>query len=148
ENSALKSTKNPWDLNVVPGGSSGGSAAAIAARLCPIALGSDTGGSIRQPASFCNIVGFKPTYGMVSRYGLVAYGSSLDVIGPMGTSVDDVALAMSVISGHCPKDSTSLPDQSDDFLATPDNTPLTLGVPWKFLENLAPEPRMIFENSL
>lgn len=150
ENSALQKTRNPWNLNCAPGGSSGGSAAAVAARMCPIALGSDTGGSVRLPASFCGIVGFKPTYGRVSRYGLVAYGSSLDQIGPLTTSVSDAALVMEVIGRHCQKDSTSLEENAEDYLNHSLDTikGMKIGVPWQFLQNLSDEPRRAFEKAI
>jgi aspartyl-tRNA(Asn)/glutamyl-tRNA(Gln) amidotransferase subunit A len=115
ENSGLKTTRNPWNLDCVPGGSSGGSAAAVAADMCLGALGSDTGGSIRQPASHCGVVGIKPTYGRVSRFGLVAFASSLDQIGPLTKSVEDAGIVLEAISGHDPKDSTSAPEAVPDF---------------------------------
>ena len=150
ENSALQITKNPWKLTCSPGGSSGGSAAAIASRLCPIALGSDTGGSIRQPASLCGVYGFKPTYGRVSRYGLVAFGSSLDQIGPFANYVEDIALMMEIIGRHSEKDSTSTFKEPDVIVAHL-NKPvkgLKIGVPWHFLEGLNQEVRKSFDETL
>jgi aspartyl-tRNA(Asn)/glutamyl-tRNA(Gln) amidotransferase subunit A len=137
ENSAFKKTRNPWDLERVPGGSSGGSAAAVAARMAPLALGSDTGGSIRQPAALCGIVGVKPTYGRVSRYGLVAFASSLDQIGPLARSVEDAALLSSVLFGKDERDATSADAPVPDFVAAlPEGArDLRIGVPWKFLES-------------
>ncbi|MDH3216521.1 MAG: Asp-tRNA(Asn)/Glu-tRNA(Gln) amidotransferase subunit GatA [Candidatus Krumholzibacteria bacterium] len=136
ENSAFGPTRNPWSSEHAPGGSSGGSAAAVAADMAIVSLGSDTGGSIRQPASFCGVVGMKPTYGRVSRYGLVAFASSLDQIGPVTKSVEDSALMLNVMCGEDANDATSLPGAVPDFAANLDNglKGLTFGVPRDFLE--------------
>ncbi|MCK6456435.1 MAG: Asp-tRNA(Asn)/Glu-tRNA(Gln) amidotransferase subunit GatA [Phycisphaerae bacterium] len=141
ENSALRPTRNPWDPQRVPGGSSGGSAVAVAARAVPIALGSDTGGSIRQPASLCGVCGLKPTYGRVSRYGLVAFASSLDQVGPFATDVHDLALVLSVIAGHDARDSTAVDEPLPDYAAELDRPPgkLRIGrVREHFAEGLDP----------
>ncbi|MBI4054954.1 MAG: Asp-tRNA(Asn)/Glu-tRNA(Gln) amidotransferase subunit GatA [Elusimicrobia bacterium] len=135
ENSAYFPTRNPWDLRRVPGGSSGGSAAAVACRMAPLALGSDTGGSIRQPAALCGVVGLKPTYGAVSRYGLIAFASSLDQIGPLANDVADLALLFRVIGGHDPKDSTSLAGAPADEELTrlkPQISGLRIGLPREY----------------
>jgi len=152
ENSALFPTKNPWDTSRSPGGSSGGSAASVAARFAPLSLGSDTGGSVRLPASYCGLVGFKPTYGRVSRYGLVAFGSSLDQIGPLATNVKDAALLMEVIGKHCEYDSTSLPTPSEEYLdqleSRSDLKGLKVGIPRSLLKDLSGEPKRLFEESV
>ena len=134
ENSAFFPTRNPWDLERVPGGSSGGPAAAVAASECIYSLGSDTGGSIRQPASLCGVVGLKPTYGLVSRYGLVAFASSLDQIGPITKDVTDCAMALNAIAGHDPKDSTSLKFEVPDYTGSlgGDLRGLRIGVPVEY----------------
>lgn len=150
ENSAYHKTKNPWDLSCTPGGSSGGSAAAVAARFCPLALGSDTGGSIRQPAAFCGIVGYKPTYGRVSRYGLVAFASSLDQIGPFSNYVADTALVMEVIGRHCKNDSTSLNIPQEPYSKNLSHSleGALIGVPWRFLEELPEKSKQNFADSM
>ncbi len=130
ENSGYQVTANPWDTSRVPGGSSGGSAAAVAADECLVALGSDTGGSIRQPASLCGVVGMKPTYGLVSRFGLVAYASSLDQIGPFSRRVEDAAILLQAIAGYDAKDSTSLNVDIPDYCQalTPDLKGVKVGI--------------------
>ncbi len=142
ENSFFGPTRNPWDLQRVPGGSSGGSAAVVAADEAIWALGSDTGGSIRQPAAFCGVVGVKPTYGRVSRYGLIAFASSLDQIGPLAKSVADAALLLQVIAGHDPRDSTSADVPVPDFTAClgEDIKGMTIGIPKEyFIEGIDPQ---------
>jgi len=134
ENSAVHTTRNPWDTDRIPGGSSGGSAAAVAAGMVPLALGSDTGGSVRQPAGLCGVIGLKPTYGRVSRYGLIAFGSSFDQIGPFARTVADAALLLQVISGHDARDSTSADRPVPDFAPPADDRldGMTFGLPREF----------------
>lgn len=151
EHSYFKITKNPWDLSKVPGGSSGGSAAAVAANLVPWALGSDTGGSIRQPASFCGVVGLKPTYGLVSRYGLVAFASSLDQIGPITKDVRDSALLLNIIAGHDKKDTTSVNKEKIDYTKCLKNDVkgLKIGVPKEFFgEGINAEVKKMLQKSI
>lgn len=151
ENSAFGPSRNPWDVERIPGGSSGGSAVAVAAGLAPVALGSDTGGSIRQPAAMCGIFGLKPTYGRVSRYGLLAFASSLDQIGPMSRGVHDAALLLNVIAGPDPADSTAAPEPVPDFThaLTGDVRDLRIGVPSEILdEGVDPDVRRAFSSSL
>ena len=151
EYSAFKVTKNPWNLNTVPGGSSGGSAAAVAANMVPWALGSDTGGSIRQPASLCGVVGLKPTYGLVSRYGIVAFASSLDQIGPITKDVKDAAMLLNIISGHDEKDTTSVNKEKIDYTKALKNDVkgLKIGVPKEFFaEGINPEVKEKLEQAI
>ena len=151
ENSAFFPTRNPWDLDRVPGGSSGGSAAAVATDEAIYALGSDTGGSIRQPAGFCSVVGLKPTYGRVSRFGLVAFASSLDQIGPITKNVTDCTLVLNAIAGHDPSDSTSAPYPVPDYTKSlvPDLKGLRLGIPREyFVEGMQKEVRTSIEAAI
>ena len=151
EYSAFKKTCNPWNLNKVPGGSSGGSAAAVAAGLVPWALGSDTGGSIRQPASFCGVVGLKPTYGLVSRFGLVAFASSLDQIGPITKDVKDSAMLLNLIAGHDEKDTTSINVEKKDYTKALKNDVkgLKIGIPKEYFgEGINPEVKKALETAI
>jgi aspartyl-tRNA(Asn)/glutamyl-tRNA(Gln) amidotransferase subunit A len=151
ENSAFFTTHNPWDLSRVPGGSSGGSAASVAAGEAVYALGSDTGGSIRQPAGFCSVTGLKPTYGRVSRYGLVAFASSLDQIGPLTQDVTDSAIVMNAISGYDDRDSTSVPCETPDYTRSlkSDLKGIRLGVPKEyFVEGMDPEVKSDIETAI
>ena len=150
ENSAYQKTRNPVDHERVPGGSSGGSAAAVAADMAPWALGSDTGGSIRQPAAFCGVVGLKPTYGRVSRYGLIAMASSLDQVGPLAKSVEDAAIILSRISGHDPLDATSAESGGkfyEDYLSG-DMAGKKIGIPKEFMEGLDDNIKKVFQNAI
>ncbi len=151
ENSAYKICRNPWDKGCVPGGSSGGSAAAVAAGLCAGTLGTDTGGSIRQPAAFCGIVGVKPTYGRVSRYGVIAFASSLDQVGPMARTVEDAALLLQTIAGHDPKDATSLSAPVPNYLEAlgGDIKGLRIGLPKEyFVEQTDPRVAKVIDQAL
>ncbi len=151
ENSGFHTTSNPWDTERIPGGSSGGSAAAVAADECIAALGSDTGGSIRQPAALCGVVGLKPTYGRVSRYGLVAFASSLDQIGPITKNVHDAAILMNIISGRDQMDSTSASVHTPDFTASinKDIKGLRIGIPKEyFIEGIDPEVNAAVQNAI
>lgn len=153
ENSYYGATRNPWGLDYVPGGSSGGSSAVVSADLAPFATGTDTGGSIRQPASFCGITGLKPTYGRVSRFGMIAYASSLDQAGPMARSAEDCAYLMNVIAGHDEKDSTSVHRETDDYVANLSATNLKglrIGIPKQYfnVQGLDAEVKTHVENAL
>ena len=151
ENSAFHPTMNPWDLERVPGGSSGGAAASVASGEAIYALGSDTGGSVRQPAALCGVVGLKPTYGLVSRYGLIAFASSLDQIGPVGRTVMDCALALNAIAGHDPRDATSVYQEPKDYAASlgQDIKGLRLGVPEEyFVDGMEPGSRKAVDEAI
>ena len=151
ENSAFHPTMNPWDLERVPGGSSGGAAASVASGEAIYALGSDTGGSVRQPAALCGVVGLKPTYGLVSRYGLIAFASSLDQIGPVGRTVMDCALALNAIAGHDPRDATSVHQEPKDYAASlgQDIKGLRLGVPEEyFVDGMEPGSRKAVDEAI
>lgn len=150
ENSSFGPAKNPYNTERVPGGSSGGSAAAVSAFMAPAALGSDTGGSIRQPAAFCGVTGIKPTYGRVSRYGLVAYASSLDQIGTFGRSVDDAAALLEIIAGHDPLDSTSINCESDISASALNGSVkgIKVGVPAEYFNGIDIEIRSIIEKKI
>jgi aspartyl-tRNA(Asn)/glutamyl-tRNA(Gln) amidotransferase subunit A len=151
ENSAFGPTRNPWALDRTPGGSSGGSAAAVAARMVPLAFGSDTGGSIRQPAALCGVVGLKPTYSRVSRYGLLAFASSLDQIGPMAATVEDAALALQVTAGWDPRDATSSTAEVGDYTSalTGEVRGVRIGVPWALTrDGVDDEIRSAFEHAI
>ena len=151
ETSFYCNVKNPWDIKTVPGGSSGGSAAAVAGMLAPAATATDTGGSIRQPASLCGLTGLKPTYGLVSRYGMIAFASSLDQAGPMCHTAEDCAAMMNVMSGHDPKDSTSIQREKENYLTSINNPikGLKIGIPKEFFsEGLDPEVEKIIEQGI
>jgi aspartyl-tRNA(Asn)/glutamyl-tRNA(Gln) amidotransferase subunit A len=151
ENSSFQTTRNPWDLSRIPGGSSGGSASAVAAGLCMASLGTDTGGSIRQPAGLCGTVGLKPTYGRVSRYGLVAFASSLDQIGPITRSVTDCAVVLNVIAGYDPMDSTSIPQPVPDYMEYlgRDIKGMKIGIPKEyFIEGMEDDVKKAMEDSI
>ena len=151
ENSAFHPTMNPWDLERVPGGSSGGAAASVASGEAIYALGSDTGGSVRQPAALCGVVGLKPTYGLVSRYGLIAFASSLDQIGPVGRTVMDCALALNAIAGHDPRDATSVHQEPKDYAASlgQDIKGLRLGMPEEyFVDGMEPGSRKAVDEAI